>query len=395
MPNQPLYRRLLGWKPCLAGSVLAVAGVALNAAIAQPPGPPPWGPPPWEQQGNQRGGQSYGNQPQGGPGGHGHRHEPMEVVDLPEPEVSITVEGEYRVIRANGLPNHETGEFPSRGNPNALRPQQHEVKIPLKPKAARRPTEARPEFGIALNGVIFDSGTGEFWVAGQGRSFGGGSPWNYEAIGGSINLGIDHNHAHVQPTGKYHYHGTPVGLLESLGATESTPRMVQVGWAYDGFPIYGPWGYSDANDAYSEVKKLKSSYRLKEGNRPSGRRGPGGEYDGTFGLDYEYVKGSGDLDECNGRTGVTPEFPEGTYYYVVTEEYPNVPRMWRGTPDRSSRRRPPGPPPGMMGGQQRGGQQRGGQRGGWGGQQGPGGWPPPPPPPHGGYGQGQDDPYDR
>jgi len=40
----------------------------------------------------------------------------------------------------------------------------------------------------------------------------------------------------------------------------------------------------------------------------------------------------GDLDECNGREGITPEFPEGTYYYVITNEYPGVPRCFVGTP---------------------------------------------------------------
>lgn len=59
--------------------------------------------------------------------------------------------------------------------------------------------------------------------------------------------------------------------------------------------------------------------------------------------DWTYVAGAGDLDECNGRFGVTPEHPEGTYYYVVTDTFPFVPRLFRGTPDPSFRH---GPPPG-------------------------------------------------
>jgi hypothetical protein len=59
------------------------------------------------------------------------------------------------------------------------------------------------------------------------------------------------------------------------------------------------------------------------------------------------VAGSGDLDECNGRTGPTPEFPGGTYHYVLTDDFPFVPRLWRGTPDGSFLRRPgAGPGPG-------------------------------------------------
>jgi hypothetical protein len=52
---------------------------------------------------------------------------------------------------------------------------------------------------------------------------------------------------------------------------------------------------------------------------------------GTFLQDYEYVAGSGDLDECNGRTGVTPEFPKGIYHYMVTDTWPYVHRCVKGT----------------------------------------------------------------
>ena len=57
-----------------------------------------------------------------------------------------------------------------------------------------------------------------------------------------------------------------------------------------------------------------------------------------------FVAGAGDLDACNGRTGPTPEFPGGTYHYVLTETFPFIPRLWHGTPDPSFLRR--GPPPG-------------------------------------------------
>ena len=53
---------------------------------------------------------------------------------------------------------------------------------------------------------------------------------------------------------------------------------------------------------------------------------------GTFVQDWEYVAGLGDLDECNGRTGVTPEFPGGIYHYTVTDTYPFIQRCVKGTP---------------------------------------------------------------
>ena len=52
---------------------------------------------------------------------------------------------------------------------------------------------------------------------------------------------------------------------------------------------------------------------------------------GTFSQDYEYVAGLGDLDECNGRTGVTPEFPAGIYHYFATDTYPYLQRCVKGT----------------------------------------------------------------
>lgn len=281
----------------------------------------------------------------GSPDLQDRRGKPMEVVDLPDPAVSIRVEGEFRIITTNSLPNHPVGEFPNPSNPNAMRALEREFRIPLHPKKAERPVPARPEFGVALNGVVFDAGTGEFWTASGERGF---SAWNYDA--GSPNnqgrFGVDSNHGHVQPTGKYHYHGVPTGLLEALNDEHdddgNAHEIIQLGWAFDGFPVYAASGYQDADDPHSDIVELSSSYRLKQGNRPASPDGPGGAYDGTYAGDYEYVEGLGDLDASNGRTGVTPEFPDGTYYYVITDAFPSVPRTWVGTPDQSMMRRAPG-----------------------------------------------------
>ena len=64
--------------------------------------------------------------------------------------------------------------------------------------------------------------------------------------------------------------------------------------------------------------------------------------------DYEYSAGLGNLDECNGRSGVTPEFPNGTYHYVLTDTFPYIPRCFRGTPDPSFARGRPGGGAGEM-----------------------------------------------
>lgn len=268
-------------------------------------------------------------------------------------QVKIRIEGDQRIIESNGLPDHKPGQFPNRGNPNSLSAQKYVYRMPIKPKVAENLSPDRgASFGVALNGVPFEPGTAEFWNRERGTS------WVYEAMSGIIDLGIDEHNAHVQPTGAYHYHGLPIGLMKKLGA--STNKMTMVGYAADGFPIYTDYGYADPKDAKSPVKKLKSSYKIKTGKRPANT--PPGTYDGTFTPDYEYVKGAGDLDDCNGRFGVTAEYPQGTYYYCITEEFPQLSRYWKGTPDASFRKGPPGGGRGGPGGQ--GGPGRGGPPGG-------------------------------
>jgi len=245
--------------------------------------------------------------------------------------VALTVTGEERIISANGLPDHQPGEFPRPGNPNSISSQNYNFHLPAHPEIAAHPTPAgHALFGVALNGVPFDPGTAEFWNRDPR------SGWNYEAKSGFINLGLDENNAHVQPTGAYHYHGLPSGLIQNLGGDGS--KMLMIVYDADGFPIYTAYGYKQATDPKSGFKKMHSSYRLKIGTRPNG---PGGAYDGKFTADFEYVKESGDLDECNGRFGVTPEFPQGTYHYYITDEFPWISRVWRGTPDPSFMKRPP------------------------------------------------------
>ena len=142
-----------------------------------------------------------------------------------------------------------------------------------------------------------------------------------------FDFGDDHNNAHVQPNGAYHYHGMPEGFLakRSGGAV----AMTLVGWAVDGFPIYARYGYSEANDATSAIKVISGSYQLVS-DVPASRPAVEDYPLGTFKQDWEYVAGSGDLDECNGRVGVTPEFPGGIYHYYATDSYPYFQRCVRG-----------------------------------------------------------------
>ena len=96
-----------------------------------------------------------------------------------------------------------------------------------------------------------------------------------------INLGLDCNNAHVQPSGKYHYHGPPTLYLESVSANNS--KMTLVGYSADGYPIYYKYAYADANDENSGVIEMASSYQVKSGDRPgNGDSAPYGAYNGVY-----------------------------------------------------------------------------------------------------------------
>ena len=260
-------------------------------------------------------------------------------------EVSVDTTGEQITITSNAIPDHAVGLFgrvQGALNPNAIAEVKDSYTVDLNPTKANTITRLldpirgpQYEFGVLLNGVLIDPEAAEPWphnrnLMDPNTNF----EWNLDAM--SINLGLDCNNAHVQPTGKYHHHGAPTLYIESLKA--STNKMTLLGIAADGFPIYNKYGYVTADDKTSNIKILKTSYRLKTGERPGdGTSAPCGEYSGIYTRDYEYVAGLGDLDECNGREGVTPEFPDGTYYYVITDEFPFVSRCLVGTPSNSFR----------------------------------------------------------
>ncbi|EDM26566.1 hypothetical protein LNTAR_02122 [Lentisphaera araneosa HTCC2155] len=237
--------------------------------------------------------------------------------------VTIKKDQSYVYIETNSIPDHSVN---SRG-PNSMQETSKSYRVPVSPKTNDQPTQSNPNsFGVALNGVPFRPSTAEYWNNNR--------DWVEEAISsrGKRLLGLDNNYGHVDHSGLYHYHGTPTDFIKTQQKT-TRQRMALVGYAADGFPIYSEYGYRSAKNSRSGLTKLKSSYQLKKGKRPSD--GPSGRYDGTYANDYEYVEDSGDLDECNGRFGVTPDYPKGTYYYVITKSFPFVSRFWKGTPDDS------------------------------------------------------------
>jgi hypothetical protein len=129
----------------------------------------------------------------------------------------------------------------------------------------------------------------------------------------------------------YSYLANPKSLRYELGDNisslfdEVTPLQHSpiIGYAFDGNPIYGPYGYSNPLNSSSSITRMTSSYSLKlnRNGGPSVETYPLG----SFVEDYRYIHRSGSLDENNGRFCVTPEYPEGTYAYFVTITAGNVP----------------------------------------------------------------------
>lgn len=242
-------------------------------------------------------------------------------------EESIT--GTTRNITINGIASHNVGTFPNNGNPNTIRAISKSYQMTTNPSLASNITQGQGyEFGILFSGATMDPYTAEFFQTSTG---GFNREWNITTLTNAVNLGLDCNNAHVQPTGKYHYHGTPSAYVDELGIDGS--KMVKVGYAGDGFPIYYKYVFDDSGD---NIITMESAYELKDGSRPGdGDAAPDGCYDGMYFQDYEYVEGKTTLDECNGMFGITPDAPGGEYFYVITDNFPSLPLCFSGSPDNS------------------------------------------------------------
>lgn len=223
----------------------------------------------------------------------------------------------------NAIPNHDFNDG-DRSFPNDVSAQDDRYTVTASPAiaATSTPLSLTMDNAILLNGVKVDLLAAACFGVGDERT-GCGDPeqsWRFDPMFSANGFRVDTHNAHTQPDGTYHYHGVPNALFDSNAATVSP----LVGFAADGFPIYG----SNFNDG-GTIRKATSSYRLKTAARPEGNGSPGGIPDGTYRDDYEYVEGLGDLDECNGMT------VNGIYGYYMIDEFPYILGCFRGTPDGS------------------------------------------------------------
>lgn len=190
--------------------------------------------------------------------------------------VTVSVDGDYLVIKSNGVPDHKSPYFKGTTwesslyeayngtakfsqNPNVIKSQNLTFRIPLKPKEATSKTATSlGPIGVAINGVPFFN--------------------QYAAMNAPLTneiFSFDQYNGHPQQQGQYHYHVEPTAITKAKGKTAF------LGLLLDGFPVYGP----------TENGKTVSNT---------------------------------DLDKYHGHIHATTEFPNGIYHYHVTDADPYI-----------------------------------------------------------------------
>lgn len=253
-------------------------------------------------------------------------------------------------VTTNGIPAYPTGPFLD-GNPSLATDQNAIFKFPLSPvQNTGTPTATTMgNIGVFINGVaLFDYRDGVSWKSSSNALAGGplggqgDNIWNRDAVVAEME-GFDCSKGHPA-MGNYHHHQNPSAFnldltvlsnicdlyaADGLYAIDANVHSPLIGFAYDGFPIYGAYGYKNT-DGTGGIVRMKSGYELRnitvrthyaDGTDVTDGPAVNGTYPlGYFREDYEYVSSVEPdvLDEHNGRFCVTPEYPGGTYCYFAT-----------------------------------------------------------------------------
>ena len=258
------------------------------------------------------------------------------------PAITIVSDGDpYPALAGNPLTNTAVRLFP--GTPNTILDQDYNLTFTYRggTNTVNPLAVGTDSIGIALNGVIITSPVNTTpTLLNIAIPLPVGFQW--DAITNSSSFFADACGGFPDGSGRYTYQS---GLFLSKGWMDNETLYSSntyfsdtafgvdrfrhanghskiVGLMFDGYPIYGPYGYTNPQDSSGGIRQMLSSYRKKSTQTtPQIGRPPYTQYPvGTFIQDYEYVPNLGTLDEYNGRFCVTPDFPSGTYAYFLTFE---------------------------------------------------------------------------
>lgn len=282
-------------------------------------------------------------------GRHYIKGNPTPIADTFKANVQIVqYSKDYSYIRCNGIPSYVIGPYQD-GNPAQAVGRNYLFKLPLVPKVQ---TSAKTAVGLGHIGVLIN-GVPIYNYA-DARSYNNGNIWHQNAIHFE-RTGFDCATGHPAPLqmgppgmggggtqGQYHHHQNPTAfniarvamsnvcdmyLADGLYVPDARKHGPLIGFAFDGYPIYGAYGWQDGT---TNVKRMRPSYQLRNITErttlANGQALTQQQYGptltaqplGAYAEDFEFVAGSGDLDEHNGRFCITPEYPNGTYAYFAT-----------------------------------------------------------------------------
>ncbi len=290
-------------------------------------------------------------------GGHYVQGNSTPIWDNVEANVQqVQYSDNWVYVHSNGIPAYLTGPFLD-GNPSIAQSQDAIFRFPRVPAAnTGTPTATTGgNIGNFVNGVaLFDYRDGVAWNTGMNALCGGpGNPpcpggpnstqaWNRDAVPAE-RVGFDCAKGHPA-MGNYHHHQNPSAFdldlvvvsticdlyaADGLYVIDGNLHSPLIGFAYDGYPIYGAYGFANT-DGSGGIVRMRSGYQLRNitlrthhadgTNVPDGPAVSATYPLGYFREDYEFVQHAEPwyMDVHNGRFCVTPEFPEGTYAYFCT-----------------------------------------------------------------------------
>ena len=248
---------------------------------------------------------------------------------IPADVQQVFYSANYVYVKCTGIPSYTIGPWAM--NPNTPTNQNWVFKIARFPVPDPTPSVAgNGQIGVLINGVVLFNG-------GDAMSYNNLNIWHrlaqyFEAVS------FDTSGGHPSPQRSYHYHIN----MKKLYSPDSAAHSPILGYMFDGYPLYGPYGYSTVNGT-GGIRRMKTGFvkrnittrtTLPDGTvLPSNQWGPAvsSQYPlGCFTEDYEPAVSNFDLDSHNGRFCVTPEYPSGTYAYFITidsqgnPEYPYI-----------------------------------------------------------------------